>query len=148
MDAVRRNEYPANAIALFLEDYPPYIQNRMELMELLLIGMRDRCGEKDVEFAVSIVPSGFQVIERKRERYCILPVVFHDQRYVEGKAQAVITEICRRNGIPVLDLLPAFRDRAGAEHYLVWDPHLTPKGHSLIAEEMARFLEQEGLPRD
>lgn len=145
MEAVFGNEYPANAVALFMESYPPGIRERMQLAERLLVGMRDLCEEKGARFAVSIIPAGFQVIDRKRERYGILPVIFHDQPYVEGKAQAELTAMCERNGIPVLDLLPAFRERGTEDCYLVWDPHMTPKGHRLVAEEMAAFLTKNGL---
>jgi lysophospholipase L1-like esterase len=145
MEAVLRNEYPANAVVLFTEEYPPFVQRRMELMELLLVGMRDLCAEKDVRFAVSVVPAGFQVLDSKRESYCIAPVIFDDQKYVAAKAQAEITSMCDRNDIPVLDLLPPFQDRASVDHYFVRDPHMTPKGHDLIAEEMARFLRDRGL---
>ncbi|MBN1461055.1 MAG: hypothetical protein JXA57_16120, partial [Armatimonadetes bacterium] len=100
MAAVFGNEYPANAVILFAEDYPPGFRRRMELTEILLVGMRDLCAEKGSCFAVSIVPAGFQVIDRKRERYGILPVIFHDQRYIKAKAQKQIVEMCERNGIP------------------------------------------------
>jgi hypothetical protein len=145
MDAVFGNEYPANAVALFMKDYPPSIRERMDLTEMLLAGMNELCYEKGARLAVSIIPAGFQVIERKRERYGILPVIFHDQPYVEGKAQAELSAMCERHGIPVLDLLPAFRSRGTEDCYLVWDPHMTPKGHQLVADTMATFLRENEL---
>jgi hypothetical protein len=145
LEAVLGREHPEASAVLCVEHYPPLIERRMRLTESLLVGMRDLCAEKGVGFAVSIIPAGFQVLEAKRERYCVLPVIFHDERYVPGRGQRELSGMCRRNGIPVLDLLPAFEAEADDSYYFRWDPHLSARGHILVAEQLARFLRDEGL---
>ncbi|MBD3348878.1 MAG: hypothetical protein GF400_06740 [Candidatus Eisenbacteria bacterium] len=140
-----RGEFPASAVMLFTRDYPPEVQKRLELTERLFVGMDRLCAERGAHFAVAVLPADFQVLDWKRERSGVLPVVFHDQPYVAGKAQKVISEMCRRNGIPVVDLLPAFRERGTDDCFFRWDPHPTALGHTLIAEELAWFIRSEGL---
>ena len=145
LERALNGEYPASAVMLFTEEYAPQVEERLALTERLFVAMDELCAERDARFAVAIIPADFQVLEWKRERSGILPVVFHDQPYVTGKAQRVISGMCERNGIPVLDLLPAFLERGADAHFFAWDPHPTASGHALIAEELAAFIEREGL---
>jgi lysophospholipase L1-like esterase len=145
LEAARRAEYPAAAVLLFAETYPPDLEERFALIERLLVAMRDLSAEHGAEFAVAIMPADFQVVPEKRERYGILPIVFHDQRYVEGKAQRRVSDICRRNGIPVIDVLPALLKRCKGDCFYRYDPHPTPVGHEIIAEALADSLRSSGL---
>jgi lysophospholipase L1-like esterase len=56
---------------------------------------------------------------------------------------------CEQDGIPVLDLLPAFM---GQQYERLWvhasDPHPNEKGHALIAEGLLRFIEDDHLLQD
>lgn len=145
LEAVLRQEYPASPVALFTEHHAPLIERRLQLTEELLIASRDLALRHGSEFAVVIVPADFQLIERKRDRYCILPIVFHDQRFVPKKAQQVVTAICERNAIPVFDLLDSLGKASPEDCFFRSDPHLTPQGHAVAAEAIAVFLEREGL---
>lgn len=145
LEAARRAEYPACAVLLFAETYPPDFELRFRLTERLLVGMRDLLTERGAGFAVAIMPADFQIVPEKRERYGILPVIFHDRPYVEAKAQAGVTALCQRNGIPVVDLLPALREQCTADCFFSYDPHLTPEGHAVVAEAMAEYLRASGL---
>ena len=91
------------------------------------------------------MPADFQIVSEKRERYGILPVIFHDKPYVEAKAQRRVTAVCQRNGIPVLDLLPALREQCTDDCFFSYDPHLTSAGHAIVAEAMAEYLRAGGL---
>jgi hypothetical protein len=143
--AARRAEYPACAVLLFAEEYPPDFEERFELTERLIVGMRDLLESRGAKLAVAIMPADFQVVAEKRERYGILPVIFHDQPYVEAKAQRRVTALCERNGIPVVDVLPALRERCEGECFYTYDPHPTPAGHAIIAEALARELRASGV---
>jgi len=145
LEDARRAEYPACAVLLFAETYPADFEERLGLTERLLVGMRDLAEEHGARFAVAIMPADFQLVQGKRERYGILPVIFHDRRYVEGKAQRRLKDVCERNGIPALDLLPALRGRCEEECFFSYDPHLTPAGHAVVADAMAGFLRTSGL---
>jgi lysophospholipase L1-like esterase len=145
LEAVLRQEHPAASVALFTEHYPPLIERRLQLTEELLIASRDLTLRHGSEFAVVIVPADFQLVERKKDRYCILPIVFHDQRFVPKKAQQVVTAICERNAIPVFDLLEPLSKASPEDCFFRADPHLTPRGHAVAAGAIAGFLEREGL---
>lgn len=145
LDAARRAEYPACAVLLFAEEYPPDFEERFELTERLIVGMRDLVQSHGAELAVAIMPADFQIVAAKRERYGILPVIFHDQPYVEGKAQRRVTALCERNGIPVFDVLPALRQECAGGCFYTYDPHPTPAGHEIIAEAMVDYLRSSGL---
>jgi hypothetical protein len=145
LEAARRAEYPACAVLLFAEEYPPDFEERFELTERLLVGMRDLLESRGARLAVAIMPADFQIVTEKRERYGILPVIFHDQPYVERKAQRRVTALCEANGIPVLDVLPALAEQCAGECFYTYDPHPTPAGHAIIAEAMAGQLRSAGL---
>jgi hypothetical protein len=145
LEAARRAEYPASAVLLFAKSYPPDFEHRLELTERLLVAMRDLLAERGTEFAVFIMPADFQIVQEKRERYGILPVIFHDQPYVEAKAQRRVTDLCERNGIPVLDLLPVLREQCTGDCFFSYDPHLTPAGHAIVAQAMASYLTESAL---
>jgi hypothetical protein len=145
LEAARRAEYPACAVLLFAETYPPDFEERFALTERLLVGMRDLLQARGSRLAVAIMPADFQIVEEKRERYGILPVIFHDRPYVEGKAQRRVAAICERNGIPVVDVLPPLRERCEDDCFYTYDPHPTPQGHKIIADAMAEHLRTSGL---
>jgi len=50
--------------------------------------------------------------------------------------------LCHEQGVPFLDMLPAFREAASAGQlvYYPMDTHLTPAGHALVADRMAAAL--------
>lgn len=62
------------------------------------------------------------------------------QRELEAQAASA--------GVPVLDLLPAFRTRTDRDKlYLRLDTHLTALGHEVTADELAGFLQHGGWLR-
>jgi lysophospholipase L1-like esterase len=86
------------------------------------------------ELAVMVVPLSYQL----------------DADYPHDP-QRNIVEMCLGQDIPVLDLLPAFKDHRGPSLYLgnqaeyedVW--HLSPEGHKVTAGVLHGFLLDEGL---
>ena len=66
------------------------------------------------------------------------------------RLHAGLLELLRETGLPVLDLLPAFREAAssgGAERlYFKKDGHWTPAGHALAAAEIKRYVESLAGP--
>lgn len=61
-----------------------------------------------------------------------------------------VTELCRKRGIPVLDLVPLFQalppeERAGLH---LSEGHWSPLGHARAAEATARFLVESGVWRE
>ena len=57
--------------------------------------------------------------------------------------QKVVTLFCEKMGIPVLDLLPAFKHRSRDEKlFFEYDLHWTTAGHRLAAEQVLAYLKQ------
>jgi len=55
--------------------------------------------------------------------------------------QELVAAAAERAGLPVIDLLPAFRERfPDRVPVLPYDPHYDPSGHALIAEVLARAI--------
>ncbi|HZI94602.1 MAG TPA: GDSL-type esterase/lipase family protein, partial [Patescibacteria group bacterium] len=109
------------------------------LMRALLKSMRDEAARGGARLALGIVPSNAHTY-------------FDPVPALEAERVRVIKEIGGSEGIPVLDLVPAFR--AGARdpstggridlHYRA-DQHWNRRGHELAADEMARLLRQADL---
>jgi hypothetical protein len=65
------------------------------------------------------------------------------------KPQRVLAAIAKSEGIPLLDLLPAFRE-AGTQGgpgplYFPRNGHFAPLGHRVTARALATFLAAQGL---
>lgn len=60
--------------------------------------------------------------------------------------QQQLGEVCRKQGIGFLDLLPVFREQDFETLYLPGDPiHLSAKGHQVLANRLEQFLAEAGL---
>jgi len=62
-----------------------------------------------------------------------------DRAYVR-KPQAKMAEICRKAGVPLLDLAPVLREDLFTDHY-----HFSRAGHEAVAVAVAEFLVRERL---
>jgi|GEM_PF-781981 len=79
----------------------------------------------------------------------ILPFMYDlDADHAFLPIHRMITDFCRRKGIPVRDILPAF---LGKRYTEMWvhpsDPHPNREGHRVIAKALADFILDEGLLR-
>ena len=77
----------------------------------------------------------------------IFPFMYQlDDRYPFEPLHEMVRVHCEEQGIPVLDLLTAFR---GQDYLDLWvhpsDQHPNEKGHAIAAEAMTEFLIAEGL---
>lgn len=101
----------------------------------IYLRLRDAARADGARLVIALFPLAYQL----DEGYPHLP-------------QRKLVAFCERNGIPCLDLLPAFRRRRKEDVFLlersgyvdVW--HLTDYGHRVSAEELLRFLEEHRLP--
>ncbi len=93
----------------------------------LLARMNALCAQRQVRFAVVVIPLADQVTD---------PTL--------RSPQEVLREFGRREAIPMLDLLPSFENRAD-EAYLTNDLHWTAWGHRIAAERIVSFISNEGL---
>ncbi len=76
----------------------------------------------------------------------IFPVLWQLSNYPLPDVHAKVAGFCRDNGIPVLDLLPAFRGHDGPE---LWvhpkNQHPNEIAHEIAGEALFRFLVDEGF---
>jgi len=97
------------------------------------------------QFAEAVRRNGAQPVA------VILPLSYQLDPEYPHLPQQLIGEQCRENGLPCLDMLPALREHQGDDLYLgrrsgfddVW--HLAEAGHQVVAEQLARFLVEQGV---
>jgi hypothetical protein len=101
--------------------------------------------EHGARYLVVLVPAKYQVDETAwnvyRKRWNLPPDAFD-----RDHAQRVIRAFLDEEGIPALDLLPAFRGASFEEDLLYFrvDSHWTEAGHALAAREIHRELAAHG----
>lgn len=108
--------------------FPQYEKGRREweLTKALIRRLRDRVHENGSEFLLVLIPNREYVV----------------RDYVEDLPEQLLVSFARREGIDVVDLLPALERAArdGGEPYFRTDPHWTPEGHAVAAEVLADHL--------
>jgi lysophospholipase L1-like esterase len=100
----------------------------------IYVRLRDAAREDGATLVVALFPLAYQM----DDGYPFLP-------------QQRLQDFCRRQSIPCLDLLPAFKRHAKRDIFLldrsgyqdVW--HLTEYGHRVSAEELLRFMDERNL---
>ena len=82
--------------------------------------------QKGIPLMLVIFPNGFQL----------------EPEYSDARIQAILEEFAETNGVPVVDLLPAFKreSQEGTVPLFLPDSHPNPKGHRLAAEEIYETL--------
>ena len=149
------------------EDDPDEVQNRFNLNKMivhstrsserldqawkvtvaLLQRIREYGDQRGIKTALVVAPAMFQVYDDDWDALIKDNKLRRDDwspdapnRYLAARAAEV--------GMPMLDLLPAFRAeaaRSGVPLYFARDRHWTPAGHALAAREVAQYLAAQGL---
>lgn len=72
----------------------------------------------------------------------VFPFLDHLDHYAHGSAHGSIRGLCEQNGLPVLDLLPAFQSCAGSDTERIAADlfHPNADGHTCAADAIARHL--------
>jgi hypothetical protein len=116
--------------------YPEYDESREEwkVTRAILHRIADECRSHGAELLVVVVPTVKEV----------------NRDWVTDQPGRMVAAACREKNIPVLDLLPGFREAAKSadqDLYFPVDHHWTPAGHrvaaSLLADFVARHLPTE-----
>ena len=135
------------ALELYLRSPTADARDATAITEELLAALHAHCRDVlGVRFALALLPAPMQYDPAwlaLAEQQCGLDPARYD---VDRPAQALLAAAAR-DGYPALDLAPAFRARRLAEptEPLYLDVHFSPAGHRLAAEELARFLAEQGL---
>jgi hypothetical protein len=108
-------------------------------------GLADRLG---AVLVVTAIPFGNQIAEGQVKigayESGLFPVSFQPRTQYPD----LIRDYCRKNGIPYIDLLTAFRSRAvadGVRNYLEYDGHFNRAGNKAFAEVIADNLISYGI---
>jgi hypothetical protein len=131
---------------LFKEPTPVEIAKGYELTEQLLGAVRDRAGEAGAKVVLVLLPIRYQLADSaftEFVRRAAVPATEMDPT----KPQRVVTEMAGRLGLPVIDLLPRFRDwtaKSSLPLYLEWDGHWNPAGHRVATEVVVEGISQMG----
>jgi hypothetical protein len=118
-------------------------QNRYYLSLRLLSEIYAVSKKHHIDFLLVIIPFKDQLYEQQinaaGEGYEGIP----PERLDLTLPQKVVNLFCREMKIPVLDLLPAFKNRGVAEKsFFEQDLHWTKVGHRLAAEQILAFLQR------
>jgi len=120
-----------SALKSRLTIFPEYDEARPEwqVTRAIIRRFARECRDHGSEFALVVFPTVNEV----------------KQRNVSDRPNRMIREMCDEEGIPVLDLLPGFREAQGSgpDLYYALDHHWTPEGHTVAARLMAGFLESQ-----
>jgi hypothetical protein len=122
----------------FLREY------KLTLCLLILKEIQVLSLNHNAEFLLVVIPYKEQInTERSTFSYaknwCI-----PSERFDLDLPQKVINSFCRRNGIPMLDLLPVFKCHNDPNRlFFRSDLHWTKEGHQIAAKEILSFLRQK-----
>ncbi len=113
--------------------------------------INEYCKNQKMSFVIVIIPQPNQIGKNqvKPGWHCLW---YSKPSYIESILyQQIVKNFGSLEKIPVLDLLPAFRnaDRQGKKLYFKYDGHWNESGHELTAKEIYRFLvNQRLIPSD
>ena len=96
-------------------------------MQEALLEMKRLTAERNIELVVMIIPAMAK---------------FSDATYPIKEYHQAVAAFCHRNGIKVLDLLPAFWGGDGTQYWIsATDGHPNAAGQKIIAQALAAYLE-------
>jgi GDSL-like Lipase/Acylhydrolase family len=138
-----------HAVQLFREPTPAKITEGFELTDHLLSAIRDTSRTAGAGVAVVLLPLKYQLSDSIFAAFVQAAEVPPSEMQI-GKPQAAIAHAADSLGIPVIDLLPSFRqwtaDSTGPL-YLEWDGHWNEAGHRLAAGAATEGLLRAGVVR-
>jgi lysophospholipase L1-like esterase len=122
----------------------PKVEREFNLTEEALGRFAQAAQRHGVGFGMIILPTATQVSpavwSATLKEYQLPPTA-----YAYDRPDVRLASYARDNGIPVLDLLPVLRAHQDEPLYL--NDHFTVRGHKLVADAIAGFLQESGLLR-
>jgi lysophospholipase L1-like esterase len=141
----KEERYKYRNLLVFQKPVPAEMETEWRLSEQLLVRLRDAVRARGRRLLVALVPSELQVVrgvwERDGRKEGLDPGSFDLEA-----PNLRVAAFCHAAGIPVVDLLPAFRaaSRGGEVLYLPSDHHWNAEGHRLAAEILLAELRKRG----
>jgi hypothetical protein len=146
--------YPLTRPEYFTESLDlgtPAAQAKWDSVCRILQTICEQCRAKGVEVAVVLIPPLQQYDAKSPQRLqCVLYLRLGAPMRAEwltetSKLQSSALSWAAQNDVPFLDLCPAFRASAAScerpLNFLI-DPHWTPEGHKVAADEIYRWLKE------
>lgn len=137
----------AHVVQLLRDSTTPTIAMGMALTEPLLRQIRDTTRSAGGRVAVVLLPLKYQLSDSVFAEFVKQSEVPPAEMRLT-KPQDLLKGVADSLQVPVIDLLPAFRDwtaRDTAQLYLGWDGHWNDAGHQLAAREVIAGLLKAGL---
>ena len=122
-----------------LTDWYGTLQDGWDQLEQDVLGIRDDCAARDVDFMVYAVPDIHAICEWS----WVLDLVNTGmpEIYTKGKDIDVANAFFAREGLPFVDIYEPIKNYpAPCELYFTFDWHFTPKGATFTAETIATHL--------
>lgn len=121
-------------------------REEIEYVERKLLELNRMLREKGVKFFVFIIPDEVQVNEELR-RELFAGYGLNGDDYDLEQPQRLLKGFCRKAGIAVFDLLPAWQAEGGGQTlYRLRDSHWNEAGNRLAAESLCEYLTGDGSP--
>ena len=144
------------------------LRNRIEVgseyQKLGLFSVFDKAYAREYRYSLPLrlVSEIHSVLKSKQTKFLLVIIPYKDQFlakkiYAAGKGyfgipperldlglpQKIVNLYCKKQGVPVLDLLPTFRSRYGREKlFFTRDLHWTVAGHELAAKTIFQHLQR------
>jgi lysophospholipase L1-like esterase len=124
-----------------LVTYYPELQEGWRLLEESICEIADICREKGIELVVFAVPA-HEEVSRTSFKIMMRTADFDLSLYDLNKTARLVRDICQRNAIDFVDILPRFREESerGETLYYQADGHFNAAGHTLCAEILYEHL--------
>lgn len=122
---------------IYRVEQKPVWQQAWNVTEQLMLAVRDLATENGASFGVVLIPAVWDVDDAAWEGILNQLPLMRETPLDRERPSRLLSEFLTANGVPVVNLLPAFRDRAPtlpAPPYLRGDAHWAPEGHRLAAE--------------
>jgi hypothetical protein len=139
-----------HVLDLFREKPPAEIERGIALTDHLLAALRDTTRAAGGQVALVLLPIRYQLADSAFVEFARHGTAAQQELAI-GRPQIVMGEIAGRLEIPVIDLLPKFREWTASNHsdplFLEWDGHWNEAGHRLATQVVVAGLQQSGLLR-
>ena len=127
----------------FRKEMSPEVQDSFEKWKRCVLGMKRLCDERGIRLIFAVFPMEIQIYPESFELYRSFGQSMTEEEMKANLPQKRILRFLNQHGIESIDLLPAFK---GSEYtfddvYYKLDRHWKPLGHSIVADEIARYLE-------
>jgi len=137
-----RQALDSHVVELFTVPSPPDLAAGWQLTDRLLAAIRDTSNAMGSRMAVVLLPLKYQLADTTFASFVKHAAIPPDRMGIY-QPQTVVRRMADSLHVPVVDLLPAFRQWTAARKaplYLDWDGHWNDAGHRLAADVVVQDL--------